>query len=108
MLMAIVLSNFPESISSVRGLIKEGYKVRQIIYIWIFVGLAVIGVTALSYLFFPNINRHWIGFSEAFAAGAILAMLADTMMPEAYEYGGPAIGIVTVLGFLLAFVLVKV
>ena len=107
MLTAIVLSNFPESISSVHGLIKEGYRRGQVICIWILVGLAAIGVTALSYLFFPGISQHWIGFSEAFAAGAILAMLADTMMPEAFEDGGPLIGMVTIFGFLPAFVLAK-
>jgi ZIP family zinc transporter len=44
---------------------------------------------------------------QAFAAGAILTMLASTMMPEAYEEGGDVVGIVTSLGFLLAFVLSK-
>lgn len=107
MLTAIVLSNFPESISSVHGLLKEGYKRGQIISIWVLVGLAAIGVTALSYLFLPAVSQHWIGFSEAFAAGAILAMLADTMMPEAFEDGGPLIGIITIFGFLLAFILAK-
>lgn len=107
MLVAIVLSNFPESISSVHGLLNEGYKRGQIISIWILVGLVAIGVTAFSYLFFPEISQHWIGFSEAFAAGAILAMLADTMMPEAFEDGGPLIGIITVSGFMLAFILAK-
>ncbi len=42
---------------------------------------------------------------QAFAAGAILTMLASTMMPEAYEEGGGGVGIVTSTGFLLAFVL---
>ena len=42
---------------------------------------------------------------QSFAAGAILTMLASTMMPEAYEDGGPVVGIVTTAGFLLAFVL---
>ena len=42
---------------------------------------------------------------QAFAAGAILTMLASTMMPEAYEEGGPVVGLVTAAGFLLSFVL---
>lgn len=48
------------------------------------------------------------GVIEAFAAGAILAMLADSMMPEAFEEGGFSIGILTVLGFLTAFILAKI
>lgn len=46
-----------------------------------------------------------VGVILAFAAGAILAMLADTMVPEAYEHGGRAVGLLTVLGFALAFLL---
>jgi ZIP family zinc transporter len=45
--------------------------------------------------------------TQAFAAGAILTMLASTMMPEAYEEGGPVVGLATALGFLAAFVLDK-
>ena len=41
----------------------------------------------------------------AFAAGAILTMLADTMMPEAYEHGGKLVGVVTTLGFAVAFMI---
>lgn len=42
---------------------------------------------------------------QAFAGGAILTMLADTMMPEAFESGGDAVGLATVLGFAVAFLL---
>jgi ZIP family zinc transporter len=49
----------------------------------------------------PNV----IAAIQAFAAGAILTMLADTMMPEAFEHGGSTVGLVTVLGFALAFFL---
>jgi ZIP family zinc transporter len=41
----------------------------------------------------------------AFAAGAVLASLADTLMPEAYENGGPAVALSTAAGFVLSFVL---
>ena len=44
-----------------------------------------------------------IAFTLAFAAGAILAMLADTMMPEAFEHAGKAVALMTVLGFALGF-----
>jgi ZIP family zinc transporter len=59
----------------------------------------------LSFVFLHDIDPNIIGIIEAFAAGAILAMLADTMMPEAYEEGGFLIGILTVLGFLTAFII---
>ena len=50
-------------------------------------------------------SGNLIAAVQAFAAGVILAMLASTMMPEAYEDGGPVVGVVTPIGFLIAFVL---
>jgi ZIP family zinc transporter len=46
-----------------------------------------------------------LAFVNAFAAGAILCMLADTMMPKAFVEGGDKVGLVTVLGFALAALL---
>jgi ZIP family zinc transporter len=43
--------------------------------------------------------------AQAFAAGAMLTMLADAMMPEAFEHGGKLVGLCTVLGFLVAAIL---
>lgn len=108
MLTAIVLSNFPEGISSIEGLKKEKFSNKKIYLIWIIVALLVFMTTILSFIFLHNINPDMIGAVEAFAAGAILAMLADNMMPEAFEEGGFSIGILTVLGFLTAFVLAKI
>jgi ZIP family zinc transporter len=59
-----------------------------------------VGIALVAAVFLSNIPE---GLSSA--AGAILTMLASTMMPEAYEDGGPVVGIVTTAGFLLAFVL---
>ena len=105
MLVAIVLSNFPEGIASITGLKKEGFSNKKIILIWLAVGMAVALVSIGSFVFLHNLNLNTIGILESFAAGAILAMLADTMMPEAYEDGGFSIGILTVLGFLVAFII---
>lgn len=107
MLAAITLSNFPEGISSITGLRKIGYSKGKILGIWLVVGLAMTAVTILSYTFLHDISGNWIAIIESFAAGAVLSMLADTMMPEAYEDGGFSIGILTVLGFLTAFILSK-
>lgn len=105
MLVAIVLSNFPEGISSVNGLKKEGFSKRNIYLMWTIIALTLAAIAVLSFVFLNGINPNTIGIIEAFAAGAILAMLADTMMPEAFEEGGFLIGILTVLGFLIAFIL---
>lgn len=107
MLVAIVLSNFPEGISSVDGLKKEGFTNAGIYKIWAVVALLALIFTVLSFVFLHDIDPNMIGIIEAFAAGAILAMLADSMMPEAFDEGGFSIGMLTVLGFLTAFVVSK-
>lgn len=107
-LLAIVLSNFPEGISSVEGLRREKFSKNQIYGMWLAVALVVTASTALAYVYLKNISPNTIGVIEAFAAGAILAMLADSLMPEAFEEGGFSIGILTVLGFLTAFIISRV
>ncbi len=105
MLAAIVLSNFPEGISSVPGLLKSGYQKWKILAIWFAVMLLTTSVVLFSFLYLKDLSPNSIGIFEAFAAGAILAMLADTMMPEAYEDGGMSIALLTVFGFLTAFII---
>ena len=64
----------------------------------------VSGVAALAgYALLDTASDRTAAFVLSFAAGAILTMLADTMMPEAFEHGGPLVGVFTTLGFALAF-----
>lgn len=105
MMAAIALSNFPEAVSSISGLRARGYRSKNIYYTWFGVALLTFVVAIFSYYFLNGIAANTIGILEAFAAGAILAMLADSMMPEAYEEGGPSIGFLTILGFLTAFII---
>ncbi len=105
MLAAIALSNFPESISSITGLRKEKFSRRQILVLWGVVGFLCLLFTVLSYVFLRHLDLNSVGILEAFAAGAILAMLVNSMMPEAYEEAGFSIGLLTVIGFLIAFIL---
>jgi ZIP family zinc transporter len=62
----------------------------------------------LGYAAFGGVSAGLVAGTTAVAAGAMLAMLADTMIPEAFEAAGDAAGLVTVAGFLVAFVLTKV
>jgi len=107
MLAAIFLSNLPESISSIDDLRKEGISTKQIYFSWSIVSISSIVAAILSFFFLKNISLNTRGIIESFASGAILAMLADSMMPEAYEEGGYLIGFLTMLGFLTAFILSK-
>ena len=64
-------------------------------------GLASLG----GYVALQDASPSAVAFVLAFAAGAILTMLSDTMMPEAYEHGGRLVGVVTTLGFAVAFMI---
>ena len=58
-----------------------------------------------GYALFQDVSAEWVAATTATAAGAILAMLADTMIPEAFEHTHNAAGLITVIGFFAAFVL---
>jgi zinc transporter, ZIP family len=102
-LVAVFISNLPESVSSTAGLVAGGWQRSRILWMWIAIA-AVSGVASLAgYSFFQDAPSDVVAFVLAFAAGAVLTMLADTMMPEAYEHGGKLTGVMTTLGFVVAF-----
>lgn len=104
---AIFLSNIPESLSSTSGMKKAGRKAGYIFGIWIVITV-LSGLAALAgFSFFSHLSPVWSAALVAMAAGGILSMLSSTMIPEAYEQAHDFIGIITVLGFLAAFFLSK-
>jgi len=104
-LAAVFLSNVPEAVAATSGLTTAGWARRHVFGLWGLVTV-VCGVASLAgYALFDAASPATIAFVLAFAGGAILTMLADTMMPEAYEHGGKLVGLCTTLGFALAFTL---
>ena len=102
-LAAVFISNLPESISSSSGLATSGWETSRILWMWVAIAL-VSGLASLAgYGLFQDASPNTIAFVLTFAAGAILTMLAETMMPEAFEHGGKWVGVVTTLGFAVAF-----
>jgi ZIP family zinc transporter len=105
-LAAVFISNLPESIASTTGLITGGWRKSRILWMWAAIAV-VSGLASMAgYGLFPNASPGVVAFVltfVTFAAGAILTMLADTMMPEAFEHGGKWVGVVTTLGFAVAF-----
>jgi ZIP family zinc transporter len=99
LLAAIGLSNLPEGMSSSSGLDAAGWKRRTVVLMW----LAVIAVSALSagigYLVLDPDSGRTGALVQAFAAGALLAMISDTMLPEAYAEQGVLTGLFVVTGF---------
>jgi ZIP family zinc transporter len=103
MLAAVFLSNFPEATAASAGLAKSGWSAMRLIGLWTGVVL-ISGLASLAgYALLDGASPSVIAFVLAFAGGAILTMLADTMVPEAYRLGGNAAGLLTTLGFALAF-----
>ena len=102
-LAAVFISNLPEAISSTSGLVSSGWQRSRILWMWIAITL-VSGLASLAgYGLFQDSSPDTVAFVLTFAAGAILTMLASTMMPEAFEHGGKLVGVATTLGFAVAF-----
>lgn len=103
MLVAVFLSNLPEAVGATSGLAIAGWRRTHIIGLWVLVALASALASLAGYAFLEDASATTIAFVLAFAGGAILAMLAETMMPEAFLRGGKAVGLATTLGFAVAF-----
>jgi len=99
---ATFLSNLPESMAATSGLTSAGWPRSRIRLLW----LAVVGVSvlagALGYALFTSQSASTGALVQGFAAGALLTMLADTMMPEAFQFAGRLVGLFTVAGFIAA------
>jgi ZIP family zinc transporter len=104
-LVAVFLSNLPEAVSGTTDLRAEGHRPGWIIGLWVAVVVASVAAAAIGYAVLGGMTGSPVAFIQAFAAGAILTMLADTMVPEAYQNAGDTAGLATVLGFALAYLL---
>jgi ZIP family zinc transporter len=102
---SVFISNVPESLSSTAGLRQGGWTRAHILRLWVGIALVSGLASLLGYALFAHATRDLVAFVLAFAGGAILTMLADTMMPEAYRYGGKLVGVITTVGFATAFVM---
>lgn len=102
MLLAVFLSNLPEAIAGTIGMKASGWSKLKIITLWVVIVLICGVATVAGSTLFSGVSVRWLAFIEAFAGGAILLMLANPMMPEAYEHGGKLADVFTVLGFFVA------
>lgn len=105
MVTAVFLSNIPESLSASSGMHDQGRSTRSILGLWVGVTVASTVAAALGYAVLGSAPEVVVATTQAFAAGAILTMLADTMVPEAVKFAGRWVGLVTALGFVAAFLL---
>ncbi len=103
-IVAVFISNLPESIAATAGL-KSTHSPRWILGLWFGIALASAAAAGLGYELLGGASGDAVAFVKAFAGGAILCMLADTMVPQALKKSGDRVGLVTVLGFALAALL---
>jgi ZIP family zinc transporter len=104
---AVFLSNLPEAISGTSGLRAAGWPSGRILGMWSAVVAGSVVAAAAGYAALDAMPGLDGAIVLAFAAGSLLVMLADTMMPEAFQLGGRAAGLLTTLGFALAFALTQ-
>lgn len=102
---AVFLSNVPEGLSSAAGMRQAGRTRRYVFGLWTAIAL-ISGAAALAgYTLLGGALPEVLATITALAAGAILAMITDTMVPEAFADAHLLVGLITVLGFLVAFAL---
>jgi ZIP family zinc transporter len=102
-LAAIFISNLPEGLSSASGMKQNGRTARYVFGVWIGIAVASGIAGLLGCLLLQDAAPESIAVITAVAAGAILAMVADTMIPEAFERTHLYAGLIATLGFIVAF-----
>jgi zinc transporter, ZIP family len=105
LLVAIFLSNFPEALVGAASMQEQGTPARKIVLMWTAVAVALTMACVLGRALLSTASGGTVSIPLAFAGGAVIAALADTFMPEAYEKGGSLVALATAGGFLLSFLL---
>lgn len=105
LVVAIFISNIPEGLSSTAGMKNSGYSKMKMILLWAAVLVISIFASWSGYFFLDGASEEVMSVIAAFAGGGIIAMIASTMMPEAYEDSGPMTGLIAALGLLTSLVL---
>lgn len=105
LVVAVLLANLPEGLASAASLRAEGYGRRQVFALW----GTIVGLSGLAAMLGPallvDLSPGWLAFALGFSAGAVLCMLVDTLIPEAFKATHALTGLITLAGFMLAFAL---
>ncbi|MEX2449139.1 MAG: hypothetical protein WD404_10420 [Solirubrobacterales bacterium] len=104
LLVAIFASNLPEAIVGAEKM-REEWSDRQVVLIWSVTAALLAAAVVVGYVALKGVGDNALSWPLGFAAGAVLASLADTLMPEAYREGGPPVAYATALGFLASFLI---
>lgn len=102
-LAAIFISNLPEGLSSAAGMKRNGRTATYVFGVWTAIAVACGIAGLLGALLLEGASPQLVAVITAVAAGAILAMVADTMIPEAFERTHLYAGLIATVGFMVAF-----
>jgi ZIP family zinc transporter len=102
-LIAVFIANLPEAIAATAALERAGRDTKRIMRFWVLVALGFGAASLAGYVLLDAASPRTVAIVLAFAGGAVLTMVANTMMPEALHHGGRVAGFVTTVGFALAF-----
>lgn len=105
LLAAIFTSNFPEALDSAEFIVREGRSRAYAVGLWIAVAVILTASVVAGRWVFSGVDEQLFALVHAFAGGSILAAIADEILPEAYDEGGPVIALATTAGFFLTFLL---
>lgn len=105
LLVAIFVSNLPEAIVGARKMQEAGMPAWQTVWIWTAAAVLLAAAVVVGFAALDGVSPRHLAGPLGFAAGAVLASLADTLMPEAYREGGPHVAWATALGFLTSFLI---
>jgi ZIP family zinc transporter len=106
MLVAVFVSNLPEAVASTAGMRTGGWSRTKVLLLWIAIAVVCACASAAGYALLGNASNHLLAVVQSFAGGAMMMMLANTMVPEAYERAGKLAGVATVVGFAVAVFIV--
>ena len=101
------LSNLPQGLSSAAGMKQAGRTTTYVLSVWVAIALASAVAAAIGHAALGGASAGVQSVIKAFGAGAVLAMLAETMIPEAFEKAQGFIGLITASGFFTALVLAQ-
>ena len=102
LLAAIFVSNLPEAIGSATAMRAGGRRPRQILELWTGVAIVCTLAAVAGYALADVVSGEFKGVINGFAAGALIVMLVDSMIPEATRQAGRTTGLITTLGFAVA------
>jgi zinc transporter ZupT len=108
LIIGLFMANLPESMSSAATMRMQNARISTIMGMWTSLMLLTGLGALLGNVFLQNADHTTFAVFEGTAAGAMLAMVAETMLPEAYHQGGPIVGMCTLLGFLMALLIKSV